>query len=239
MSNVCQVSATEARRRYTREQKGIEMTMEQPTLDQTRRSLHGIAELVLAGPQYAACQSIRLRVTPGGFGTVSTPDLRIDGVELVTPSTRIPLSGTFADLARAADVEARPLRDVYEVGPDVTDRDAIAVDPDAVAIILAAFSRGDAAMRTFAPDQEPVIWPEHFDIGISVDEVNYGVSPGDGHLGEPYAYIGPWSPRKGEFWTTPFGAARPLTELSDVDALAAFFHEGAKRAAGDPVAKAH
>jgi hypothetical protein len=50
-----------------------------------------------------------------------------------------------------------------------------------------------------------VLWPEHFDIGISVDEVNYGVSPGDVHIPEPYAYVGPWHPRVGTFWNTGFG----------------------------------
>ena len=84
-------------------------------------------------------------------------------------------------------------------------------------------------MRAFAPDQEPVLWPEHFDLGISLDEVNYGVSPGDSQIPRPYAYVGPWSAREGTFWNTPFGAARPLTELPDVDALVAFFHEGAEQ----------
>ena len=59
--------------------------MSQQTAEDTRRSLHGVAELVLAGPQYAASQSIRLCVTPGGFGTVTTPDLRVEGLELVSP----------------------------------------------------------------------------------------------------------------------------------------------------------
>ncbi len=206
------------------------MTHDRSRLELTRRSLHGIAELVLAGPQYAESQSIRLRVRPGGFGTESAPDLRVDGLELVTPNASLPLGGTFAGLARAAGVEPRPLRDVYDQGPGVSDGDPIEVDPDAVAVILAAFSLGDAAMRAFAPDQEPVIWPEHFDIGISVDEVNYGVSPGDAFLSEPYAYVGPWSEHEGDFWNAPFGAARPLTELPDIEAVEGFFREGARRA---------
>ncbi len=207
--------------------------MSHPHLEPTRRSLHGLAELVLAGPQYAASGSIRLRVTPGGFGTESAPDLRLEGVELVTATRRLPLGGTFADLARAAGVEARPLRDVYDDGPGVGEGDPVEVDPEAAAVILEAFARADAALRAFAPDERPVLWPEHFDIGISVDEVNYGVSPGDVHMGEPYAYVGPWSPREGSFWNTPFGAARPLTELPDTDALAGFLRDGATRAATD------
>ena len=45
----------------------------------TRRSLHGVAELVLAGPQYRATGKLRLRVVPGGFATTLTPGLRVDG----------------------------------------------------------------------------------------------------------------------------------------------------------------
>jgi hypothetical protein len=33
------------------------------------------------------------------------------------------------------------------------------------------------ALRSFAPGLEPVLWPEHFDLGIKLDEVNFGVSP--------------------------------------------------------------
>ena len=45
----------------------------------TRRSLHGVAELVLAGPQYRATGRLRLGVVPGGFATTLMPRLRVDG----------------------------------------------------------------------------------------------------------------------------------------------------------------
>jgi hypothetical protein len=205
--------------------------MEQKTLDLTRRSLHGVAELVMAGPQWATSHDIRLRVTPGGFGTVTAPDLRVEGTTLVTRSGRVPLRGTFAELAAAAGVEPVELRDVYAEGPGVSLSDEISVDEEALDVVLEAFARGDAAMRSFAPAEVPVLWPEHFDIGISVGEVNYGVSSGDHNLPEPYAYVGPWAPREGSFWNKPFGAARPLGEFCDADAVAVFFAEGARRAA--------
>lgn len=209
--------------------------MNSSALEHTRLALHGVAEFVLAGPQYAETHDIRLQVTPGGFGTVTTPDLRVDGVELVTTTTRLPLDGTFASLARAAEVDVRPLRDVYAAGPEIRPDDLIVIDPDAATVILDAFATGDAALRAFAPDLERVLWPEHFDLGITQAEVNYGVSPGDVHVAEPYAYVGPWTPRAGAFWNTEFGAARPMTELEDVDALVAFFEEGAIRAEEDPL----
>src|SRR4029079_8407772 len=101
--------------------------MHSQTLEGTRLALHGIAELVLAGPQYAESHDIRLRVTPGRFGTVTAPHLEVDGLELVTPRTRLPIGGTFAGLARGAGVDARPLRDVYTGGPDF--------DPDEPVVI--------------------------------------------------------------------------------------------------------
>ncbi|HEY3691425.1 MAG TPA: hypothetical protein VGL46_14200 [Pseudonocardiaceae bacterium] len=79
---------------------------------------------------------------------------------------------------------------------------------------------------------DPVLWPEHFDIGISVDAVNYGVSAGESYLQEPYAYIGPHQPRSGTFWNAPFGAARPVAALTDTAGILRFFREGRDRAAG-------
>ena len=91
--------------------------------------------------------------------------------------------------------------------------------------IADCFRDGDAALAAFAPEVERVLWPEHFDLAISVDQVNYGVSPGDDHLAVPYAYVGPWAPAdvSGPFWNTSFGAARPLAEIDD---LVGFFAEG-------------
>jgi hypothetical protein len=203
--------------------------MDRQTLDSTRRSLHGLAELVLAGPQWKQSSDIRLRVVPGGFATVTAPDLRVEATGLVTRSARIPFAGSFEDLAAAAGVQATDLRDVYADGPHVSPADPVEVDEEAARIILDAFARGDAAMRSFAPAEVPVLWPEHFDVGIAVREVNYGVSPGDGHVQVPYAYVGPWAARQGAFWNMPFGAARPIDDLPNAEAVAAFFAEGSRQ----------
>jgi hypothetical protein len=208
-------------------------------LTPTRRTLHGIAELLLAGPQYAASGTIRLRAVPGGLTTVAAPALRLDSGELVSETGRHPLTGTFADAAAALGVEPRPLDDVYSDSTGVTPDESLDVDPAALAVLVDALAAGDAALRAFAPDQEPVVWPEHLDVGISMaaEEVNYGVSPGDSFLGEPYAYVGPWKQRTGDFWNQSFGAAVPLTELAATGAaLEEFFRQGSERAASDPVA---
>ena len=44
---------------------------------------------------------------------------------------------------------------------------------------LGALSLGHDALIAFAPAQTPVLWPEHFDVAIRVDDANFGVSPGD------------------------------------------------------------
>jgi hypothetical protein len=209
------------------------MRMDPESFARTRRSLHGLAELVLAGPQYATSHDIRLRVADGGFRTVAEPDIRIDGVELVVGGDRHPLHGTVAQIAALAGLTPRGLSDVYSDGSGVGVDDAVSVEPRAAAEIASAYARGDAALRALAPSEEPVLWPEHFDVGIALAEVNYGVSPGDAQIAEPYAYVGPWSQRSGSFWNTPFGAARPMRELQDSAAVERFFREGAERAAND------
>ncbi len=206
----------------------------QDSLVATRHALHAVAEFLLAGPQYAASRTIRLRVTPGGFATCLAPELRVEGLELVTPETRVPLDGTCESVAKAAGLGARDLREVYADGPTLTRDETLRLSADAAAVIADAFARGDAALRELAPSEEPVLWPEHFDLGNTLDEVNYGVSPGDVHSPVPYAYVGPWAARRGPFWNTAFGAARPMAELPDVASLLGFFREGAERAASDP-----
>jgi hypothetical protein len=202
---------------------------------QTRTVLGAVAELLLAGPQYAASGTIRLRAVPGGIATVAAPDVRLEGGEVVGPGGRHPLAGTYAELAAAVGVVPRRLDDVYGDHADVALGDAIEADAARLVVLLEALSLGDAALRSFAPAADPVLWPEHLDVAVTLDEVGFGVSPGDSHLPEPYAYVGPWKPRRGRFWDQPFGAARGLSDLHGVDDVVTFFREGAERAASDPL----
>jgi hypothetical protein len=210
------------------------MTVDAETLATARRSLHGVAELVLAGPQYRHSGTIRLGVTPGGFGTVQAPHLRVKGTELVCGDRQIPLNGaTCRELATAVDVEAGADEDLYKEGSGVGLDETLGVDAEAARTIVRAFERGHEALTRFAPETKPVLWPEHFDLGITVDAVNYGVSPGDAHVDEPYAYVGPWEPQQGAFWNTSFGAVRPLRLLPGATALLDFFMEARDRARHD------
>jgi hypothetical protein len=94
----------------------------------TRRSLHGVAEPVLAGPQYRRCGSVELRATPGGFGTVAQPDLRVDRTDLVAGGRRLPgravrVRGAVDDAALGA-VERAVRRRPADDGPERRRRGA-------------------------------------------------------------------------------------------------------------------
>jgi hypothetical protein len=194
----------------------------------TRQAWHAVAELVLAGPQLRRSETIRLRVVPGGFATVADPPLLVVGGSLSFGGVSVPIDGrTCHELAEAAGVEA-VAPDIYQDGTNADPSDPLRLDPRALDTLAEAFARGDAALRAFAPSLTPVLWPEHFDVSVTSDEVNYGVSPGDAYLDEPYAYVGPLHPRSGAFWNAPFGAARPLSQLSDVDGVVAYFAEGSR-----------
>jgi hypothetical protein len=197
----------------------------------TRRALHGVAETVIAGPQYRTSGTIRLRVTPGGFGGVASA-LRVEGADLTWPGGRAPLTGTCRQVADAAGVRVGPPEGLYTDGSGVGPDEPFAVDPEGAAALADWFARGDSALR---PLGDPVLWPEHLDLAVAVDRVNFGVSPGDDGHPAPYAYVGPWEPRRGGFWNVPFGALRPAAELGDPDALAVFFAEGRAAAGRDPV----
>jgi hypothetical protein len=197
------------------------------TLASTRRGLHGVAELLLAGPQHRRTGDIRLRVTPGGFGTVSAPSFRVDGADLVAGEYRLPLDGrSYTDVAAEAGIQPESLEGVFSGGPGITPDEIVHVDASAARQLADGFAVGDRALRRFAPREDPVLWPEHFDVAVTVDEVGYGVSPGDSFCAEPYAYVGPSQVPEGAFWNAPFGAIRVLREFGGADAVEQFFREG-------------
>src|SRR5205823_5825512 len=105
--------------------------------------------------------------------------------------------------------------------------------------ILAGWYRlGADALNRFAATiageepSEPQLWPEHFDLGLTAASVNYGVSPGDEHIPDPYLYVAPHAGRPagdGDFWNAPFGAAITISDVSSVDDGVAFFRAGHDR----------
>jgi hypothetical protein len=88
------------------------------------------------------------------------------------------------------------------------------------------------------------LWPEHFDVGTSLDPggggdggggdggVNLGFSPGDGFSDEPYVYVGPRGaarPGPSAYWNAPFGAVLPRSQVGDADDCGTFIRTGLDR----------
>jgi hypothetical protein len=197
----------------------------------TRRQLRGVAESLIAGPQYRAAGTIRLAVRPDGFAGAAIP-LAVHGMQLVWPNGAAALAGPVDALADAAGVAAGPPDGVYEVVDPLPADAVLAVDPAAADWLYRSHYAGGHAIKNVLPEAHPVLWPEHFDVAATEEEVNYGVSAGDDYHPTPYAYVGPWTARTGTFWNAPFGAAHPLDPDLDVDALASqvidFFQRATK-----------
>lgn len=220
----------------------------------TRRSLHAVAEHVLAAARYQATGRIGLVVSTGGFATppfdgpAGETVVAVAGTDLVVRDGRGPRRAPLTTVAAAAElvgVDPGAPTEVYPPETPLRPEEPLALDPAAVAVLAGALRQGGDALDRLVADvaaatgEEPAtvtLWPEHFDVATTLDEVNYGVSPGDDDHPRPYAYVGPWTARAGAFWDAPFGAAHPLDDLADAEAVAAFFAEGRHRAAEDPPA---
>ena len=195
---------------------------------QTRRAWHGVAELVMAGPQYRRSGTIRLRRTSGGFGTTTAPDLRVDNDRLIVGDASYPLERR--DLRRAGRRGRRRRR---RAGWPLQGRLGCArrtsrwwstrppppcsrpVSPSARRRCATCFptSRrcsGPSTSISRSPPKRPTT----------------ACHPATRYLDEPYAYVGPFRVPTGPFWNAPFGAAHPLRELPTAAAVAAFFGEG-------------
>ncbi|WP_425003960.1 hypothetical protein [Mycolicibacterium sp. S3B2] len=195
----------------------------------TRVQLHGLAEGLIAGPQYRSAGTIRLSVYADGFGGAASP-LSIRGMRFDWVDGSAPLAGTPRELARAAGVGFGAPEDVYPATGLVDAETTLAVEEAAATLIIRSHHAGSQALRQLFTEQQPVLWPEHFDVAMSVSDVNYGVSAGDGYHPTPYAYVGPWIPRTGSFWNAPFGAAYPLNTDNDcadlITDIVEFFEQG-------------
>jgi hypothetical protein len=206
-----------------------------PTFIATRESLRRLACYVLAPARKAANGKIGLRFTHGGFGTPfywpkgsSTDEqLRVVGAQLVRQQGGEAAVEDITTLEAAAAFAGASLSDDPGVGSDLPglgDPAApLAVDEAAsgalgewfgfAASILEQFrAELDAAGETSSRVQ---LWPEHFDLGMNIEGVNFGCSPGDAGHPEPYVYVGPWDRTglSGDYWSVPFGALLPYVDL--------------------------
>jgi hypothetical protein len=224
------------------------MTLSQQFAE-TRQSLHTLAEHVLAAARYRAIGRIGLTVVEGGFATPPFGDdqrtIGVDGTDLVlrsggrerrTPITTLRAAGEFAD------VEPGAPSNVYKPATPC-DLDApLLVDADAARRLADWYALGDAALRRLALEiagdrpSDLTLWPEHFDVGIRAGEVNYGASPGDAQVPEPYLYVGPTgldlAATGDSFWNQPFGATVTWEDVGSVEDAVEFFRQGRQHAAG-------
>ena len=195
----------------------------------TRRQLRGIAESLIAGPQYRAAGTIKLAVRQDGFTGVAVT-LAVHGDQFTWGADSASLAGPVSALAEAADLQFGPPEGVYDIVDPLPADAVLAIDSSAAARVCRSLYAGGYALERVLPAHHPVLWPEHFDVAVTDGEVNFGVSAGDDFHPLPYAYVGPWTPLVGEFWNAPFGAVHPLDPKLDLDALTAdivdFFHSG-------------
>ena len=220
-----------------------------PQLAETRESLHALAEHVLAAARYHAVGRIGLQVVPGGFATPPFGDdqraigveatelvLRMGGQERRTQITTLRAAGEFAG------VEPGAPSDVYKPATPCDLDVPLLVDADAARRLADWYALGDGALRRLvletAQDQpsDLTLWPEHFDVAIRAGEVNYGASPGDGQVPEPYLYVGPTgldlATTGDSFWNQPFGATVTWRDVRSVEDAVEFFRQGRQHAGG-------
>lgn len=211
----------------------------------TRAGLHRVAEHILASALYRATGHIGLAPSPGGFRTppfgTDARFLAVEGTELVvsgaagtkrTPLTTVRAAAEFAGVTPGAPAG------VYGPATPLDLDEPLMIEPDAARLLAEWYGLGAQALSRLAaeiPGDKPtalVLWPEHFDVGMTAAAINYGASPGDDHVADPYVYVGPHGgPPLGDpaFWNAPFGAARTFRQVGTVAEAAAFFRDGRAR----------
>lgn len=216
--------------------------MRDTRLSATREAWHRVAEHVLAAGQYRDTGEITLRAAPDGFETVHAlrggRRLRVANGDLVVSDDDGVRSTPLTTLAAAAEFAGVTLGMPASVYPPATPSDAdlpLDVDAESARVLAAWYQLADSALRRYAADAgtgvTPILWPEHFDIGITIGAVNFGASPGDEEIPQPYAYVGPHGgpPARDPFWNASFGAVRTAEQIPSADAAVAFFRESRAR----------
>jgi hypothetical protein len=203
-----------------------------PAFAPTRDALHALSEHVLAALYYGAAKHIGLRPTPRGLGTPVFGDherARVDGTFLVherggserrTDITTLRAAASFLDIPLGAPGVYAPATSRDPDAPLGVDHDAVLALGDWYALVGALLVDIKSEYPEL-PSTEAQIWPEHFDIACEIGNAdagtraNFGGSPGDGVIPEPYLYVGPWEPsrRTGVLGRYPFGGALTYSEL--------------------------
>jgi hypothetical protein len=205
----------------------------------TRDSLHRAAEHLLAAARKRSTGEITLVPAPGGVRTPPLADgtvVELDGGDVVVRGPagdrRAPLT-TLAGTAEALGIEAGFPWSKHPPGTEFDPDAPLPVDREAAAALAHWFAVGEEALDALAaelPAEDPTrpqVFPEHFDLGLTAGRVNYGFSPGDAAVPEPYTYVGPHdTPAEDPFWNAPFGAYRTWREVTTAAEALDFFRAG-------------
>jgi hypothetical protein len=216
------------------------MTISPEALTTTRESLHRVAEHLLAATRKRATGEITLAQGAGGFRTPPLPDgstLAVDGTVLVVTGPDGDRRERLRTIARAAAFAGVPAGFPWTKHPPSTpfEPDApLTLDEAATAALADWFRLGQEALSALATDlaaenpSVPQLFPEHFDLGITAGPVNYGFSPGDGAIAEPYVYVGPHllPPPAADFWNASFGAYRTWSQVTTTEQALDFLRAG-------------
>lgn len=206
------------------------------TFESTRDALHTVAEHVLAKARFLDDGEIRLTAFDGGFATpllqghrrvrVVAADIAVDDDQVVR---RAPLT-TVAAAADFVGIDPGFPTQLYAPATELRPDAPLDLDEHSAAALAAWYAFTAAVLRHFAADipaaepSELILWPEHFDQAFFTQDddeprrANFGASPGDTGVTEPYLYVGPWqAPAANEFWNAPHfdGAVVTLSTLID------------------------
>ena len=95
--------------------------------------------------------------------TSAGPDLRLDGLELS------PRTGGCQPQGRSAISQI----DSASRSERRRSTTLVDLDPAAARLILDWYALSDIAPRVLDPNQQPILWPEHFDLAILLDNRAY------------------------------------------------------------------
>jgi hypothetical protein len=207
----------------------------------TRAAVHAVAENALCVARHAAIGRIGLQASARGVETAPFGDtdrvVAIEGNDVVdrnrsgerrAPITTVRAAASF--LGVTPGVPAGLWHPVSTTGFDdelVVDATAFDALANWYAFVTAALHGLGAAGASVDP---LTLWPEGFDLATTGGGVNYGGSPGDRFIDQPYLYVGPinhpYPPADPPFWNAPFGASLRYDDIESLDHAMAFLVRG-------------